>query len=166
MRQRRHKSMSPAIDLLHLVSPPAADLLVASIWQSVLLTGAVALCLRAVPRVPAGVRSGIWTAVLVLIVVLPFISVGMPHASAGGGRAVQLANDWSLGLVCFWALLSVFRAAQLCLSVMRLRILARSAESIEVDARIASLLRFGSCSEFGFRRALLCTSEEVDRPSL
>ena len=41
--------MSPAIDVLHVVTPRAADLLVASIWQSVLLTGAVALCLRAFP---------------------------------------------------------------------------------------------------------------------
>ena len=158
--------MSPAIDVLHVVSPPAADLLVASIWQSVLLTGAVALCLRALPRVPAGVRSAIWTAVLVLIVVLPVISTGSPHTSVGQGRAVQLANDWSLGLVCFWALLSLFRAAQLCLSITRLRTLTRSAEPIEADATIVRLLECGSRSKFGCRRALLCTSEEVDRPSL
>src|SRR5579864_3446211 len=160
MSRRRHKRMSPAIDVLHVVSPPAADLLVASIWQSLLLTGAVALCLRAVPGVSAGVRSGIWTAVLVLIVLLPVISTGVPHMGAGGSRALLLANDWSLGLVCLWALLSLFRAAQLCLSVMRLRTLARSAEPVEADATIAALLRFGS------RRALLCTSDEVDRPSL
>lgn len=158
--------MSPAIDVLHVVSPPAADLLVASIWQSVLLTGAVGLCLRTVPRVPAGVRSGIWTVVLVLIVILPVISAGMPHIRAGQGEVVRLANNWSLVLVCFWVLLSLFRAAQLCISVMRLRTLAGSAQPAEVDAAIASLLQFGSGSEFGSRRALLCTSDEVDRPSL
>ncbi len=152
--------MSPAIDVLHVVTPRAADLLVASIWQSVLLTGAVALCLRAVPGVSASVRSAIWTAVLVLLVLLPAISAGLPHTGAGQGRAVRLASDWSLGLVCFWALLSLFRAAQLCLSVTRLGTLTRSAEPVEVDATIASLLEFGS------RRALLCNSEQVDRPSL
>jgi beta-lactamase regulating signal transducer with metallopeptidase domain len=152
--------MTPAIDVLHVVSPPAADLLVASIWQSLLLTGAVGLCLRVVPGVPAGVRSGIWTAVLVLIVLLPAISAGVPHTGVAAGRSMQLANDWSLALVCVWALLSLFRAVQLCLGMARLRTLARSAKPVEVDATIASLLECGS------HRALLCTSELVDRPSL
>ena len=152
--------MAPAIDVLRVLSPSAANLLVASVWQSILLAGAVGLCLRVVPRVPAGVRSGVWTAVLVLIVLLPVISAGVPHAGASEARAMRLANDWSLALVCFWALLSLFRAVQLCLSVARLRVLARSAEPIAVDATIAPMLTFGS------RRALLCTSEQVDRPSL
>ena len=152
--------MAPAMDVLRAVSPSAADLLVASIWQSVLLTAAVALCLRGVPGVPAGVKSGIWTAMLVLIVLLPAISASVPHTGVAVGRPMQLANDWSLGLVYFWALLSLFRAVQLCLSVARLRVLGRSAEPVEADATIASLLQCGT------RRALLCTSEDVDRPSL
>ena len=152
--------MAPAIDVLRVVSPPAAGLLVASIWQGVLLTVAVGLCLRVVPRVPAGVRSAVWTAVLMLIVLLPAISARVPHTGVAAGRSMQLANDWSLGLVCVWALLSLIRAVQLCLSVARLRVLARSAKAVEVDATIASLLRLGS------RRTMLCTSEQVDRPSL
>jgi beta-lactamase regulating signal transducer with metallopeptidase domain len=152
--------MAPAIDVLRVLSPSAAGLVVASIWQGVLLTGAVALCLRVVPGAPAGVRSGIWTAVLVLIVLLPAIAASMPHTGVADGRSMHLANDWSLALVCVWALLSLFRAAQLCLSVARLRVLARSAKPVEVDSRIAPLLQFGT------RRALLCTSELVDRPSL
>src|ERR1700750_2010039 len=102
MRRRRHKNMAPAIDVLHVVSPPAAGLLVASIWQSVLLTGAVALCLRAIPGLPASVKSGIWTTVLVLIVLLPVISAGVPHPDVAAARPMHLANDWSLALVCFW----------------------------------------------------------------
>lgn len=152
--------MAPAVDVLHIVSPAVANLLVASIWQSLLLTGTVALCLRLVPEVPAGTKSGIWTAVLVLIVLLPAISMAAPRAGGQAGRAVHLANDWSLGLVCFWAAMSLFRAVQLLLSAARLRMLARSAEPIEVDATIAPLLQIGS------RKAMLCTSEQVDQPSV
>jgi beta-lactamase regulating signal transducer with metallopeptidase domain len=152
--------MTPVVDVLHLVSPAVADVLVASVWQSVLLTGAIALCLRLVPGVPAGVRSGIWTAVLVLIVLLPAVSAGIPHVGVGESRAVHLASDWSLGLLFFWAMLSLLRAVELCVSAVRLRTLARSAEPVEVDATIAPLL------EFGTRRAVLCTSELVDRPSV
>ena len=151
--------MPAPVDALHVISPAMADLLIASIWQSILLTGLVALCIRYVSGVSAGTRSAIWTAVLVLIVLLPLLSLAMPHTTVGAGRAVHLANDWSLGVVCFWALLSLFRAAQLCVSALRLRALARNAEPVEVDT-IAPLLELGS------RNVMLCTSEQVDRPSV
>lgn len=152
--------MSPAIEVFHLISPAAADLLVASVWQSVLLTGIVALCVRGIPRVPASTRFGLWTAVLVLIVLLPPISLLIPHTGGVESRAVHLANDWSLGLVCFWAMLSLFRFIQLCLSAARLRTLARSAKPIEISAEIAPLLKLGS------RSAILCCSEQVNQPSV
>lgn len=156
--------MTPAIDVLHVVSPAFADLLVASIWQSVLLTGVVALCVRQVRGVSAGTRFGLWTMVLVLVVLLPAVSMLVPHTGGRGsgavGWSVHVSNDWSLGVVCFWAALSLLRAAQLCLSAVRLRTLARNAEPVEVDTTIAPLLEAGS------RKAILCTSEEVDRPSV
>jgi bla regulator protein blaR1 len=152
--------MAPAMDVLHVVSPAVADLLVASMWQSVLLTGAVALCVRYVRGVSAATRFGLWTAVLVLIVLLPPISLLVPHTGGGESRAVHLASDWSLGVVGFWAVLSLWRAVQLCMSAVRLWTLARNAEPVEVDAMVAPLLEAGS------RKAVLCTSEDVDRPSV
>ena len=152
--------MMPAIDVLHVISPAVADLLVASVWQSVLLTAVVALCVRHVRGVSAATRFGLWTAVLVLIVLLPVASIFVPHTVAATNGAVHLASDWSLGVVCFWAMLSLFRAVQLCLSAARMRTLAQNAQPVEVDATIAPLLKAGS------RRAVLCTSEQVDRPSV
>src|SRR5580698_1786102 len=152
--------MTPAIETLHIVSPAVADLLVASMWQSVLLTGAVVLCVHHVRGMSAGTRFGLWTAVLVLIVLLPVISVLVPQTVGGGSRTMHLASDWSLALVCSWAVLSLFRAVQLCLGAVRLWTLARSARPVEVDATIAPLLEAAS------RRAVLCTSEQVDRPSV
>jgi bla regulator protein blaR1 len=99
--------------------------------------------------------------VLVLIVILPVVSMLVPQAGAGSTRgAVHLASDWSLGVVCFWTVLSFFRAVQLCVSVARLWTLAQNAEPVELDATIVSLLKVGS------REAVLCTSEQVDRPSI
>lgn len=157
--------MTPVVDVLHGASPAVADVLVASVWQSVLLTGAVALGLRLLPGVPAGTRSALWTAVLVLIVLLPVGSAVVPHAGAGAARAVHLASDWSLGVVCFWGLLSLFRAVQLGVSAARLRVLARSAKPVAVGEGIAPLLEFGS-RVCGSRSVVLCTSELVDRPSV
>ncbi|HEV2575564.1 MAG TPA: M56 family metallopeptidase [Acidobacteriaceae bacterium] len=152
--------MAPVLDVLHGVSPAAAGVLVASVWQGVLLTGAVGLCFRLVPGVPARMRSAVWTAVLVLILFLAGLSVIVPRTGTGGGSALHLADAWGFGLMCLWGLLSLFRCIQLCLSAARLRVLARSAQPVEVDPAIAPLLQFGR------RRVPLCASELVDRPSV
>lgn len=152
--------MAPAIDVLHVMSPAVADLLVASVWQSILLTAAVALCVRYVRGVSAGTRFGLWTAVLVLVLLLPVVSLMVPHTSGGENRAVHLASDWSFGVVCLWAVLSLLRAGQLCLSAMRLWTLGRNAKPVEAEATIVPLLKAGS------REAVLCISDDVDRPSV
>ena len=152
--------MHSVFGVLHSVSPAIADLVVASVWQSLLLTGIVALCLRLIPGLPAGTRSGLWTALLVLILLLPAITVLVPHTGAAEGHAVHLENRWSLGLACLWAMLSLFRAAQLCLSAFRLRTLVKNSTPVEPDPTIAPLLKTGS------RRVLLCTSQQIDRPGL
>ncbi|HEX5284353.1 MAG TPA: M56 family metallopeptidase [Bryocella sp.] len=152
--------MAPVIDVLHGVSPALASVLVASVWQGVLLTGAVGLCFRLMPGVPARTRSAMWTAVLVLILLLSALSVVLPRTGPGDDSALHLASDWSLGLLCAWVLLSLFRCAQLWLSAARLHALSRSAQPVDVDRTIASLLRLGT------HRVQLCTSELVDRPSV
>ena len=45
-----------------LLSAAAAGSLVSAIWQGPLLAVIVALCLRFVKGIPAGVRSMLWTA--------------------------------------------------------------------------------------------------------
>ena len=146
--------------VLHSISPAIADVLVASVWQSVLLTGAVALCLRLIPEMPAGTRSSLWTALLVLILLLPAVTVLLPHTAARAVRPLQLENRWSLLLVCVWAALSLVRAVQLCLSAARLRTLVRGSLTVEPDPAIVPLLNNGS------GRVLLCVSAQVDRPGL
>jgi beta-lactamase regulating signal transducer with metallopeptidase domain len=151
--------MAPAIKALHILSPTVADLLVASLWQSVLLTGVVAFCLRYVRGIPAATRFWLWTGVLAVILLLPPVSMLVPHtAGESESRTIHLAGDWSLGVVCFWMAMSLFHALQLCQSAIRLRTLARKAEPVAVDVAIARLLEAGS------RRAVLYMSEQVDRP--
>ena len=152
--------MAPVVDVLHGVSPAVAGVLVASVWQGVLLTAVVWLCFRLVPGVPARARSAVWTAVLVLILFLSGHSVIVPRTGTGDGGALHFANDWSLGLLCLWLLLSLFRCVQLWMSAARLHELSRSAQPVDVDRTIAPLLQLGA------RRVQLCTSELVDRPSI
>ena len=59
----------PILHGLPSVSAVAAEFLVASIWQGLVVVGCVALLLRVLPGLTAAVRSVIWTVVLLLVVV-------------------------------------------------------------------------------------------------
>jgi len=152
--------MTPALTVLHSISPAIGDLFVSSMWQSLLLTGAVALCLQLIRGITPSTRSSLWTGLLALILLLPAITVLMPRIGAGNSHALHVENYWSLGLVSLWFVLSAFRAVQLYLSARRLRTLVREATRIEPDPAFTPLLEAGS------RRALLCVSEQIDRPGL
>jgi len=88
------------------------------------------------------------------------LSLLVPYTGGGESSVIHIASGWSFGVVCFWVVLSLLRVAQLCLSAVRLRTLAQGATPIGVDAKIAPLLKTGS------RKVWLCTSEQVDRPSV
>ena len=157
----------------------AAGNLVSAIWQGAVLAAAVALCLRLLPRLSAAARSLVWMnvfALLVLLHVLPMLGgaagAGIAGSSAGHGAGpvsgpasglrLNLSYGWSLAIAGAWMALSLWRAAQLALSAARLRGLARRAVPVATDAATGALLGFGRNG----RRAELCRSDEVARPSV
>jgi hypothetical protein len=146
-------------------SSVAAGALVAAIWQGVLLAGCVAVCLRLMPGVPARTRSIVWTAALAMVVLLPLLpGIGRGAETVTGTHAaVRVGVSWALGLVVFWGVLSVIRAAQLARSAGYLWGVARRAVPLAVEGEITGLLVVGG--RFG-RRAELCRSCEVDVPSV
>ncbi|RXH55172.1 M56 family metallopeptidase [Granulicella sibirica] len=140
---------------LGLFSAVASGSLLSAVWQGILLAGCVALCLRLVPGISAAARSVIWTAVLVLAVCLHFVPLfaapdSTTHAS------VHADPRWSFVVAGFWALLTLYRGSQLLLSGLRLHRIARRATPV-ADA---------PALQQGNRRAQLCTSTDVDRPSV
>lgn len=147
-----------ALPAIPFLSSAAASVLFASVWQGVLLTSCVALCLRLVKGVTPAVRSGVWSAVLALVVLLPVVSIAVPHVQVHGFRGVAAPIAWTVPLVAVWLALSLYRAALLTLSAVRLATLVRRAEEIEPQPEILALLRAGS------RHARLCTSPEIERP--
>ncbi len=155
--------MMPILHGLPSVSVVAAEFLVASIWQGLVVVGCVALVLRVLPGLTAAVRSVIWTAVLLLVVVGPAVSVGLRGgvgSVAGRGGLVHVSESWSLVLVAVWAAVSFLRLVQLVGSALRLQSLARSARPVVPSAAVARILRGSG------RRVELCLSNEVDRPSV
>jgi BlaR1 peptidase M56 len=152
------------LNLIHgveSVSRLVANSFVSGLWQGIVLAAGVALCLRLVPRTTAAVRFAIWTAVFAVLAVLPLVHAytlrtggGMP----GRGAVVQLDVRWSFAIAALWVMVSLVRAVKLAMSAVRLRGIWKRAVPVE------------GCNEVllaaGFRGVELCTSKDVDRPSV
>jgi Zn-dependent protease with chaperone function len=153
--------MAGITHLLTGFSVAAAGSLVGAIWEGTVLAAAVALCLHFVKGITAGVRSMLWTAVLLLVVALHF----MPLAGSGlamprAGSILHFDPRWSLAIIAAWLAFSIFRAAQLIHSAIGLHRISKRATPVVASPECASLLRIG------LRSAELCTSDDVDRPSV
>ncbi len=138
----------------------AAAAFVSSLWQGVLLAVAVALGLRFVPKMMAAVRFAVWSAVFVVILLLPFIQAWVSRSHAGiasTGGGIQLDVRWSYAIAAVWLVFSLARAAKLAISGLRLHGLWKRATPVPAD--LGSVLP-------GSRGVQLCTSREIDRPSV
>jgi beta-lactamase regulating signal transducer with metallopeptidase domain len=139
--------------------------LLAAVWQGMLLAAMVWLGLRMLPRTPARVRFAIWFGVFLVVAALPVLSL-WPHAAgvaktAGRGAWLTVDARWSLAIAAVWAVASLVRAGILAMAAFRVRALWKRATPVEfagMDEAPGALP--------ATRRARLCTSDQVDRPTV
>ncbi len=153
----------------------ATGSLVAAVWQGVLLATVVWLLLQLLPKTPAAVRFAIWFGVFLVVTALPVISL-WPHAAAGqaDGHRPWLTLDarWSLTVAAVWLIASAWRAGQLVVAAFRVRALWKRAKPVEIGRLYPThgdeTAMNGAPSMDGAagRRVELCTSDEVDRPTV
>lgn len=150
--------LTPAHVWIAALSQAATGSLVAAVWQGILLAAAAGLGLRLLPKTPAAVRFAIWFAVFAVVVALPVISF-LPHAGGeagvGGHAWLTLDARWSLVIAAVWLTASLIRATTLAVAAFRVRALWKRAAAVEINGASA-----------GSRRAQVCTSHEVDRPTV
>lgn len=147
----------------------AVSNLFSAAWEGAALAACVVLCLRLFPGLSAAARSFVWMNVFVLLVLLhvvPFIGVHANSASLGHPTLLQLGLVWSFVIAGIWMLLSVWRAAQLIASAIRLRGLVSRATPVSTDAALHALLEIRTDAGKLSRSAVLCSSTEVERPSV
>jgi Zn-dependent protease with chaperone function len=172
------------------LSQAATGSLVTAVWQGILLVAAAGLGLRLLPKTPAAVRFAIWFAVFVVVTALPVVSL-WPHtggAEAAGSHGPWFTVDarWSLAIAAVWAVASLVRAGTLAAAALRVRALWKRATPVGIEAlhpgpglklamngatqqeTNAGILRSAQNdkSKVGSRRAQICTSDEVDRPTV
>ncbi len=143
------------------VSRLVASSFVSGIWQGVVLALGVGICLRLVPRTTAAVRFAIWTAVFAVLAVLPLVhAYGFQAAGtvAGHDAVVRVDERWSFAVAALWLTVSLVRGVKLAVSAVRLRRIWKRAVPVSgYEAMLAAA---------GVRGVKLCTSGDVDRPSV
>jgi beta-lactamase regulating signal transducer with metallopeptidase domain len=144
------------------VSRLAATSFVSGLWQGPLLVAVAGITLRMVPKTTAAIRFSIWTAVFAVLALLPLIHASLLRTSsgtAGSSAMVQVDVRWSFAIAGLWLVASLIRAAELMVSVIRLRGIWKRATPVEAN--------FGAMSSAaGERNVQVCTSADVDQPSV
>jgi hypothetical protein len=155
------------LNLLHSVeglSRVAAGSVVSGLWQGFVLAAAVWICLRLMPKTTAAIRFAVWTAVFAVLALLPLLHAyglrGDGEAS-GHGAFVQVDVRWSLAIAALWLTASIVRAVKLAIGAVQLRGIWKRSTPVEMSTSWDSAL-----AAAGWRGATVCTSADVDRPSV
>ena len=163
--------MLPAASVLTDLSKAATGSLVAAVWQGLLMAGAAAIGLKLLPKTPAAVRFAIWFGVFLLLTVLPIVALWPGHpasvvAASGSGHSAWLVLDerWCVAIATLWALASLIRAFTLLVAAFRVRALWTRATPLSTEIWAGSDAHSDACKEP--RRAQVCVSNEVDRPTV
>lgn len=155
------------LSLLHGVeslSRVAAGSLVSGLWQGLVLAAAVWICLRLMPKTTAAIRFAVWTAVFAVLALLPLLhAYGLrgDGGAAGHGAFVQVDVRWSLAIAALWFCVSMVRAVKLVIGGAQLRGIWKRSTPVEMSTGWDSAL-----AAAGWRGATVCTSADVDRPSV
>ncbi|HEV2619169.1 MAG TPA: M56 family metallopeptidase, partial [Acidobacteriaceae bacterium] len=146
--------------------------LIAAVWQGIVLSAAVALVLRLLPKTPAPVRFAIWFGLFLVVAALPSFALFGSRAAGSGRSAWLILDERDCFIVAaVWAIASLVRAVTLVLAVFRVRSLwkqARPLKSISGSLTpVAQPRGFAMvCEQAGSRQAELCVSSHVDRPTV
>src|SRR3984885_12855495 len=121
--------------LRQLISTGPAELLIASIWQGLLLTALAWAALKLAPGLRAATRFTLWLIVFLLVALLPFFAVSRGWLSAypsaltaapQSAFSLQLNVAWAFVLEGVWVLASLLSLGRLLFSGIQMRRVLRS----------------------------------------
>lgn len=147
----------------------AVSSLISAAWQGAILAACVAVVLRLVPRMSAAARSLVWVNVFVLLLGLhavPYFRSAYGGSWSSQQAAFRLGLTWCYATAGLWAALTVVRGGLLISSALRLRTLAMRAVPIVPDSALLPLLQVNALFGKVTRKAEICTSADVQRPSV
>ncbi len=147
---------------LHL-SALLAELLITAVWTAGSLALCVMLALRALPELPARLRSASWMVTFAVALILPVAMVFRPgmHSTTTTSH-VHAGIAWALPLAAAWIILSAYRVGGLFLGAWHLR----KSVGRTVEAFLPPGVMTWFAAQRFIRRVQVRVSQEVDRPSV
>ena len=158
--------------LRQFVSTGPAELLLASIWQGLLLTALAWVSLKLAPGLRASTRFALWFIAFLLVALLPCFAIGtsglgahsLPVNMPQADLSVHLNTAWAFVLEGLWAAASLFALARLAAGALQMRAVLRMATPValdDLDEEIQTIL-----SRAGSRQVEVRLSDAVDAPSV
>jgi beta-lactamase regulating signal transducer with metallopeptidase domain len=157
--------------LRQFISTSPAELLIASIWQGLLLTALAWAALKLAPGLRASTRFTLWLIVFTLVALLPCFALGRalfgPYSVPAIHQAdfsLHLNSAWAFVIEGLWVLASLYSLIRLSAGARQMRTLWRNATPVpfhDLDAELQSIVvRPGS------RPVEVRLSDAVDAPSV
>ena len=139
-----------------------AQAIITGLWQGPVLIVAVGIFLHFMSRLGAAVRFALWGLAFTLAATLPLMHLPAgtlirPHVTSA---VMHLGAEWGFAIAAFWLTLMLVRGTRLLMHAVYLRRVWKGAEPAPAEPAIHALLQSGP------RAAELCTSEDVDSPSV
>jgi beta-lactamase regulating signal transducer with metallopeptidase domain len=161
-----------AILLGHFISTGPAELLIASIWQGLLLTAVAWTALKLASGLRASTRFTLWMIVFLLVALLPCFAIVRGFFGAEPSLAspapqtfsLHLNVAWAFALEMVWAFASLFSLSRLFLSGRQMRALLRNSVPVPFDVLDEEIQPVVTRS--GKRSVEIRLSEAVDAPSV
>ena len=160
--------------LQQLSSTGPAELLIASIWQGLLLTAVAWAALKLAPGLRASTRFTVWMIVFTLVALLPCFAVGRMFFTAPGmltpsvpisDFSLRINIVWAFVIEGLWVLASLFALGRLWASVRQMRSLLRNSTPVEMNEEMRSILARPLVRP-GSRPVEVRLSDAVDAPSV
>ena len=157
--------------LQQLSSTGPAELLIASIWQGLLLTAVAWAALKLAPSLRASTRFTVWMIVFTLVALLPCFAAGralfgapgifVPAAVPPADFSLHINIVWAFVIEGLWAVASLFALGRLWASVRQMRSLLRNSTPVEIAEEMQSIV-----ARPGSRPVEVRLSDAVDAPSV
>lgn len=152
-------------------STAPAQLLIASVWQGLLLTVLAWAVLKLAPGLRASTRFTLWLIAFLLVALLPFFALGSAffaaHSAAGApqsGFSLHLNPAWAFLLEGLWVLASLFALVRLAAGSLQMKSLLRTSTPVpfdSLDEQIQCIVQ-----RRGSRPVEVRLSDAIDAPSV
>ncbi len=161
--------------LRQLISTSPAELLIASIWQGLLLTAFAWAALKLAGRLRASTRFTVWLIVFTLVALLPVFSLGLAlwrtqsaHVASSflpqAGLSLRMNIVWAFAIEAAWAMASLYSLTRLLLSIWQMTRLLQDS-TLVAFANLDQEMQF-IVTRPGSRPVEVRLSDAVDAPSV